>query len=76
MMDAMCERHDPRLIRASDRDGGRLPMCYFCSSTDTMEPFDRSDHLFVVSSVFPRLRVRFCRSCTRHFLAILPGPPG
>ena len=52
----------------------RLPMCYFCSSTDTMEPFLRSDHIFFLTKAFPRLRARYCRTCTRHFLALAPRP--
>lgn len=51
-----------------------LPMCYYCSSTDTMEPFARSDHAFLVSTLFPRVRVRYCRQCTRHFLSVTPRP--
>jgi hypothetical protein len=74
-MDAREQNRTRRAYPDGATADDRLPMCYFCSSTDTMEPFDRSDHLPVVSSVFPRLRVRFCRSCTRHFLAVLPGPP-
>lgn len=49
-----------------------LPMCYYCSSTDTMEPFSRSEHVFLLSTVFPRLRARYCRNCTRHFLSLAP----
>jgi len=48
----------------------RLPMCYFCSSTDTMEPFRRDDHITLLSVLFPRLRWRFCRHCGRHFLHV------
>jgi len=69
----MTDATDPKAPERRSRkaDGGeRVPMCYFCSSTDTMEPFTRSDHLFLLSSIFPRLRLRYCRFCTRHFLFI------
>jgi ribosomal protein L44E len=46
------------------------PICYFCSSTDTMVPFLRGSRIFLVSSVFPRLRWRFCRHCRKHFLHV------
>ncbi len=49
-----------------------LPVCPFCSSSDTMEPFRRSSHVFLASTIFRRLRWRYCRSCTRHFMALLP----
>lgn len=50
----------------------KAPMCYYCSSTDTMEPYTRTAHIPFVSRVFPRIRLRYCRICTRHFLILLP----
>jgi hypothetical protein len=44
------------------------PMCYFCSSTDTMEPFRRQPRLPLLSLVIRSLRWRYCRACARHFL--------
>jgi hypothetical protein len=52
----------------------RPPMCYYCSSTDTMEPFRRPERVFLVTRLFPRIRARYCRHCTRHFLCIAPRP--
>lgn len=49
------------------------PMCYFCSSTDTMIPFLRDSRIFVLSSLVSRLRWRYCRHCRRHFLHIAPA---
>jgi hypothetical protein len=46
------------------------PMCYFCSSTDTMEPFRRQARLPLVSLVIRSLRWRYCRACARHFLTV------
>lgn len=45
-------------------------MCYFCSSLDTMEPFHRPPEVFLLSRVVPRLRWRYCRTCTHHFLTV------
>ena len=45
-----------------------LPMCYFCSSTDTMVPFRRESRVFLLSAVIPRLRWRYCRNCRSHFI--------
>ncbi len=69
MTDAINPDAPERQPREAD-SGERVPMCYFCSSTDTMEPFARSDHVFLLSSIFPRLRLRYCRFCTHHFLFI------
>lgn len=69
----MTDAIDPTASQREPRraDGGeRVPMCYFCSSTDTMEPFTRSDHVFLLSSIFPRLRLRYCRFCTHHFFFV------
>ena len=52
------------------RSGAIVPMCYFCSSVDTMEPFQRSERVAVLSRLIPRLRWRYCRTCARHFLTI------
>lgn len=46
-------------------------VCYHCSSRDTMEPFARPERIFVLSRIIPRLRRRYCRACTRHFIAFL-----
>jgi len=69
MTDAMETAVPEQRPRKADA-GERVPMCYFCSSTDTMEPFTRSDHVFLFSTLFPRLRLRYCRFCPRHFLFI------
>jgi hypothetical protein len=50
------------------------PMCYFCSSQDTMEPFRRPAHVFLLSHLYRPLRWRYCRTCTRHFLTIRRSP--
>jgi hypothetical protein len=49
------------------------PICYFCSSTDTMEPFHRPAEIFLLTRLLPSLRWRYCRSCTRHFLTLTKG---
>jgi hypothetical protein len=46
-------------------------VCYHCASSDTMEPFARPERIFLLSRIMPRLRRRYCRACTRHFIAIL-----
>jgi len=54
------------------RNGRHSPVCPFCFSADTMEPFRRSPHVTLLSRIIPRLRWRYCRSCTRHFLSMVP----
>lgn len=69
----------PRDMTAADVDrqsqegtGKHTPVCPFCFSADTMEPFRRSSHVTLLSRIMPRLRWRYCRFCTRHFLSFLP----
>lgn len=33
-----------------------------------MPPFRKSEHIFLVTSFFGRIRWRYCRSCGRHFI--------
>lgn len=54
------------------RSARRERVCPYCYSADTMEPFRRSPHVTVISRILPRLRWRYCRSCTRHFLSFAP----
>jgi hypothetical protein len=49
-------------------------MCYFCSSLDTMEPFQRGQRVALLSRILPNLRWRYCRTCTRHFLTFRRPP--
>jgi hypothetical protein len=51
-----------------------LPICYFCSSLDTMEPFERESEVFLLSRLLRNLRWRYCRTCTRHFLTVRTDP--
>lgn len=51
----------------------RAPTCYFCSSTDTMEPFRKPARVFLLTAVLPRVRWRLCRHCGRHFLSLRSG---
>jgi hypothetical protein len=44
-----------------------MKRCLYCWSTDTMRPFKRSDRILVLTFILRRLRMRFCRSCGRHF---------
>jgi hypothetical protein len=53
--------------------GMQGPVCPFCFSGDTMEPFRRSSRVALLSRILPRLRWRYCRSCTRHFLSFIPS---
>jgi hypothetical protein len=46
-------------------------VCYHCASNDTMEPFSRPERIFLLSRICPILRRRYCRACTRHFLAFI-----
>jgi hypothetical protein len=62
--------NEPSENDAAARHRG-MPMCPFCCSFDTMEPFRREPRVVLLSSLFPRLRWRYCRSCTRHFLTWL-----
>lgn len=45
-----------------------MSYCYFCGSDDAMTPFRRPDRMPLLSWIFPTLRWRYCRTCTRHFL--------
>lgn len=74
MMDAADER-TPAAATPEPAAGQAVPMCYYCSSIDTMEPFVRSDRVFLLSRLLPRVRARYCRNCTRHFLFLAPGHP-
>jgi hypothetical protein len=58
------DNSDPRVA-----DTAR-PICYFCSSLDTMTPFHRDERVWLLSGLIPRLRWRYCRTCTRHFLTV------
>jgi len=60
--------------RAPARSGKHrhVPVCYHCASADTMEPFQRSSMVPVLSRVLPGLRRRYCRNCARHFYCWLP----
>jgi hypothetical protein len=49
-------------------------MCWFCSSLDTMQPFLRDEHVTLFSRLVPRLRWRYCRTCSRHFLTLRRDP--
>ena len=57
--------------RRHRRPSGAATVCYHCASSDTMEPFTRPERIFLLSSIFPALRRRYCRACTRHFLAVI-----
>lgn len=46
-------------------------VCYHCASSDTMEPFARPERIFLLSRILPHLRRRYCRACTRHFIAYI-----
>jgi len=43
-------------------------MCYFCSSTQSMESQGRKPKVFLLTALFPRLRWRFCRHCNHHYM--------
>jgi hypothetical protein len=64
------------LVRAPATNGRPARPCPFCYSTDTMEPFRRSPRVTVLSRIMPRLRWRYCRSCTHHFLTFAKRPNG
>ena len=53
----------------------QVAVCYHCASNDTMEPFSRPSHVFILSRLIPGLRRRYCRTCTRHFLAFIRSEP-
>ncbi len=60
-------------IHAHPAQGAResaAPMCYFCSSTESMEAQGRRPNVFILSALVPRLRWRYCRYCHRHFLTL------
>lgn len=44
------------------------PKCLFCRSTDTMPPYRRPEHVFLLSRIL-HVRWRLCRTCARHFIA-------
>jgi transposase-like protein len=46
--------------------------CPYCKSPDTDRPYSRSSRIFILSHVFQRLRMWYCRACGRHFPTILP----
>lgn len=62
---------DPPTGRRVRRPRPEACVCYHCASRDTMEPFTRPERIFVISSIFPAVRRRYCRACTRHFLTVI-----
>jgi hypothetical protein len=60
----------PRDRPAHTRPEPVPPMCWFCSSLDTMKPSHRAERVPVLSRLFPNLRWRYCRTCSRHFLTL------
>jgi len=58
----------------------QMTRCWFCRSDDSMPAFRRSDRIFVLSALFPRLRWYYCRACARHFVGLrrprAPNPQG
>lgn len=54
------------------RSNRNVPICPYCFSEDTMEPFRKPSRVMLLSRILPRLRRRYCRSCTRHFLVFVP----
>ncbi len=60
----------PLTARSDAGSGAVLPMCYHCSSTESMEPQGRAAAVPVLTRLIPGLRWRFCRHCHRHFLTL------
>lgn len=52
-----------------------MSKCYFCGSADSMAPFRRAEHVFILSRILRSLRWRYCRACTRHYLTFHAEPP-
>jgi hypothetical protein len=46
--------------------------CPYCGSADYMKAFRRKPNILFLSLLVPRLRRLYCRSCARHFPALLP----
>jgi hypothetical protein len=46
--------------------------CPFCGSSDTDHPYTRPSRIFILTRIFQRVRMWYCRSCARHFPTILP----
>jgi hypothetical protein len=46
--------------------------CPRCGSSDHLRPFTRSDRVFLLTMLMPRVRWRFCRRCARNFLYLRP----
>lgn len=45
-----------------------VPKCFFCRSTDTMVPFRKRENIFLITTLVPGIRRRYCRQCARHFI--------